>query len=144
MKKFCQKCGAEIPEGSPVCRSCFEPVKPEGFFSRLLRIFGGSRVSVEKKASPSGFKINLKVTKRFKIRDPRTGQMREYHSLDEVPEEYREKIKHAMESTTAGKIANTITVTDAYGKVQTYHSVDEMPPDMRALYEKAQRQGSPS
>src|SRR5208283_1857857 len=35
MTMRCAKCGAEIPEGSPVCRSCFEPVKPEGFFSRL-------------------------------------------------------------------------------------------------------------
>ena len=38
MTRLCQKCGAEISDGSPVCRSCFEPVKSEGFLARLVRL----------------------------------------------------------------------------------------------------------
>ena len=36
----------------------------------------------------------------YKIRDAATGEMKEYHSLDEVPAEYREKISQAMKQGT--------------------------------------------
>ena len=84
--------------------------------------------------------MNVKLSERIKIRDPLTGELREYHSLDEVPVEYREKIRQAQQALS-GKGGNVITVTDATGKVQTYHSVEEMPPELRALYEKARSQG---
>jgi hypothetical protein len=140
----CQKCGAEIPEGSPVCRSCFEPIKREGFLSRLFRRLG-VQVSVETPSSmPSpGVKVNMKVSTRIKIRDPRTGEVREYHSLDEVPEDYREKIRQAQQSALSGNRANAINVTDASGVVHSYHSVEEMPTELRALYEQA-RGNSPN
>jgi hypothetical protein len=108
--------------------------------SRLLRVFGGGGVSAGKTSPPAGMKVSLNVTKRIKIRNPLTGELREYQSLDEVPEEYREKIRQAFQAAASGKGANAITVTDAEGKIQTYHSPDEMPPDVRALYEKARGQ----
>jgi hypothetical protein len=137
MATICHKCGAEIPAGSPVCRSCFEPVPREGFLTRLLRVFSGGRVSVAKSSSPAGTKVNLKLTERIKIRDPLTGELREYHSLDEVPAEFREQIRRARDAAAGVKGGNVITVTDAKGNLQTYHSIEELPPDVRALYEKA-------
>ena len=137
MATICHKCGAEIPEGSPVCRSCFEPVPCEGFLTRLLRVFsGGGRASGGKSSSPAGTKVSLTLSERIKIRDPFTGQLREYHSLDEVPAEFREQIRKARDAATGGKGGNVITVTDAKGNVQTYYSIEELPPDVRALYDK--------
>lgn len=128
-----------------MCRSCFEPVKREGFLSRLRRVFSGAGgAGAGKPPSSTVFKTNIQVTRRIKIRDPLTGELREYHSLDEVPEEFREKIRQAFAAVASGKSANAITVTDSAGKVQTYHSTEEMPPDVRALYEKARGEGSSS
>jgi hypothetical protein len=133
----CDKCGAEIPEGSPVCRSCFEPVKPEGFLSRLFRRLG-VRVSLDQPPpSPGGVKVNIKFSKRIRIRDRRTGEFKEYHSLDEVPEEYRDKIRQAEQKALGAQGSKAINVTDTSGNMQTYHSLDELPPELRALYDKA-------
>jgi hypothetical protein len=141
MARYCEKCGAEIAEGWTVCRSCYEPVKREGILSRWLRFFGGARVGLEKSPPAGSTKVNVKLSERIKIRDPLTGELREYHSLDEVPVEYREKIRQAQAAVLSGKGGNVISVTDATGKVQTYHSVEEMPPELRALYEKARSEG---
>ena len=137
MTRHCEKCGAEIPEGSPVCRSCFEPVKREGFLSRLLRIFGGVRVSVGKSATGATQVGIIKATDRITIRDGRTGELREYGSLEEVPLEHRQQIRQAREAAISGKNVAPIIVRNAFGKEHTYHSPDEMPPELRALYEKA-------
>jgi hypothetical protein len=140
MARHCEKCGAEIAEGWTVCRSCYEPVKREGVLTRLLR-FLGARVSLDKSSPARGTKVNVKLSERIKIRDPFTGELREYHSLDEVPVEYREKVRQAQQAALSGKGGNVISVTDATGKVQTYHSIEEMPPELRALYEKARGEG---
>jgi hypothetical protein len=139
MARFCQKCGAEIPEGSPICRSCFEPVKPEGFLARLLRRLGIELVSSAKGLPGRGLTIKLHTTESIKIRDPLTGELREYHSLDEVPVGFREQIRKLRESAASVKGANVITVTDSAGKLQTYHSIDELPPELRAVYEQARK-----
>src|SRR5436309_2516922 len=137
MARFCQKCGAEIPEGSPVCRSCFEPVKPEGSLARLLRLLGGRRASSGKTSPVAGATVKVHTTERIKIRNPLTGELHEYHSLDEVPVEFREQIRKVREAAGSVQGGNVITATDSDGRVQTYHSVDELPPDLRALYEQA-------
>ncbi|HXT40109.1 MAG TPA: hypothetical protein VN887_08800 [Candidatus Angelobacter sp.] len=137
MAMHCQQCGAEISRGWAMCHSCSAPIKREGWFSRLLRGLGSVRVSVVKNPLPAGVKVNMKITEQIKIRDPQTGEMREYHSLDDVPAEFREKIRQARDEAVHGQVRNVISVTDASGKVQTYHSVEEMPPDLRAIYEKA-------
>lgn len=134
----CRKCGAEIPEGSPVCRSCFEPVKHEGIMTRLGRLFGTAKLSMTNPSAPVRTHVNVKVTSRIKIRDAKTGEVREYHSLEEVPEEYRAKIREAEEAARAGQRLNKITITDASGKTHSFNSPDEMPPELRSLYEKAQ------
>ena len=140
MARFCQKCGAEIPEGSPVCRSCFESIQPEGFLARLLRLLSGGRASWRKTSLLAGTTVKIASTERIKIRNPLTGVLHEYHSLDEVPVEFREQIQKLREAGAKLKGATSIVVTDAGGKVQTYQSVDELPPNLRALYEQARRE----
>jgi len=137
MARHCQKCGAEIPEGSPVCRSCFEPVKPEGFLRRLWRSLTGGWITVAKSSQPPGTRVTFKLSARFKIRDPFTGKTHEYKSLDETPPELREQLQRAQEALARPHGENTIIITDAAGNTHTYHSPDEMPPEMRALYDRA-------
>ena len=139
MARFCQKCGAEVPEGSPVCRSCFEPVKPEGFFARLLRRLGIELVSSAKSLPGRGLTIKFSTSESIKIRDPLTGDLREYHSTDEVPEPFRDQIRKLRESAASTESKTVITVTNSSGKLQTYHSVDELPPELRALYGQARK-----
>jgi len=136
MTRLCQKCGAEIPEGSPVCRSCFEPVKSEGFLARLVRLLGGGTAKTKTPTVP-GTAVKIHTTERIKIRNPLTGELHEYCSLDEVPAELREQVRKARDAAASVKGANLITVTDSQGKVHTYHSVEELPPDIRALYQQA-------
>ena len=136
MSLRCAKCGAEIPEGSPVCRSCFEPVKPEGFFRRLRSAFGGGSAPAGQSTSPPPARVNVKVREKFKIRDPKTGEVREYQSLDEVPAEYREKIRQARDGAMHGPGGQKISFTDAAGQTHTFNSLDEVPPDIRALIKK--------
>ncbi len=140
MAMFCEKCRAEIPEGSPVCRSCFEPIQPEGFLARLLRLLSGGHASWGKTSLLAGTTVKIASTERIKIRNPLTGVLHEYHSLDEVPVEFREQIQKLREAGAKLKGATSIVVTDAGGKVQTYQSVDELPPNLRALYEQARRE----
>jgi len=85
-------------------------------------------------------KVNVKLTERFKIRDARTGQVLEYNSLDEVPAEYREKIRQAREAARHNPGGKPISVTDASGQTHSYGACDEMPPELRALLEKARGQ----
>jgi hypothetical protein len=142
MARHCEKCGAEIAEGWTVCRSCYEPVKREGVLTRLLR-FLGARVSLDKTSSAAGTSVSINLSERIKIRDPKTGEMRECLSLDEFPVEERVKIlRQARQAALTGKAANVIIVKDVTGKVQTYQSIEEMPPELRTLYEKALSQGS--
>jgi len=140
MAMFCEKCRAEIPEGSPVCRSCFERIQPEGFLARLLRLLSGGRASWRKTSLLAGTTVKIASTERIKIRNPLTGVLHEYHSLDEVPVEFREQIQKLREAGAKLKGATSIVVTDAGGKVQTYQSVDELPPNLRSLYEQARRE----
>ena len=126
-----------IPESSPVCPTCFEPVQRAGILGRLRRLFGAGSAPSSQIAPPTGEKLNFNIKESIKIRDTRTGEMQEYHSLEDVPVEYREKIQQACQKVTNGKVSNTISVKDAEGNVRIYHSLEELPPDVRALYNKA-------
>jgi len=78
---------------------------------------------------------------RFEIVD-KAGKRQVYHSLEEVPPEFRSKIEEAMRSGQREvRTSKTlkITVKDASGREQTYDSVEDMPPDIRAIYERIQR-----
>ena len=143
MTTHCEKCGAEIEAGWTVCRKCFEPVKRPGLLARLWRFFSGMSVSVGKVSGPAGgTKVNLNISEKIRIQDARTGEEREYRSLDDVPPEWREKIRQVQESVRSGKTVPRISITDSSGVEHTYNSPDEMPPELRAVYEKAQRSGS--
>lgn len=76
-------------------------------------------------------------TETIKIRNAKTGELHEYHSLNEVPEEFRETIRQAEEAALNGQTGSKITWTDSSGTVHRYNFVDEMPPELRALYDKA-------
>ena len=82
-----------------------------------------------------GLQIRFKTS--IKVRNAKTGERREYGSLDEVPEEYRQKIKEAEQLAVSGSVGKSFTVADSTGKVQTYRSLEEMPPEARAIYERA-------
>lgn len=88
-----------MPEGAGRCPACLELVQPPGFLERLFR---GLRVQVT--ASPPttsnpGLHFNLKTTVKqtFKIYDAKTGDWKEYQSLDEVPSEYRARLRQALD-----------------------------------------------
>jgi hypothetical protein len=142
MSTPCPKCGAEVEDSWPVCRKCFEPIKRPGFFSRLLNALG-LRVKVSVSKSPdlvpgaTSHLFSVKTTARIKIHDSKTGEVREYNSLDEVPEQFRETIREAQQMGSSGQKTTKITITDASGTVHHYNSLDEIPPDVRAIYEKA-------
>jgi hypothetical protein len=114
-------------------------VKPEGFFARLLRRMG-VQLQISRKDSPgTGLTINFRTTESIKIRDSLTGELREYHSTDEVPEPFRDQTRKLRESAATTESKTVITVTNSSGKLQTYHSVEELPPELRALYEQARK-----
>jgi hypothetical protein len=93
MPTRCLKCGAEVEDEWPVCRKCFEPVRRPGFFARLFSKLRPIKVTVSRSSTAiPGFTtstISLRTKEVFKIRDAKTGEMREYLSLDQVPEEFR-------------------------------------------------------
>jgi hypothetical protein len=147
MPMRCPKCGAEVEDTWPVCRKCFEPVKRPGMLSRLLRAFR-SRFNISVSASSTampGFDTRtliMHTNQSFKIRDATTGEMREYHSLDDVPEPYREQLRQAQQAALSqdvfsAKRTTKITWTDSSGTTHHCNSLDELPPQIRALYEKA-------
>ncbi len=134
MATKCSKCGAEVAEDWPVCRSCFEPVRREGLLARLKRIFSRGH------ARSGSVTMNITENQVIKIRDPLTGNLHEYHSIEDVPAEFREQIRKLREQTLAGGETGRITVRDSSGNVRTYSSIEELPPDIRQLYDKARRQ----
>lgn len=143
MPTRCPKCGAEVEDEWPVCRKCFEPVKRPGFFARLLNKLRPRRINVTISNSSTavpGFTsrtISLRTNEVFKIRDAKTGEIREYRSLDELPEEFRTLIRGAEQGALTGKNTTQISWTDSSGTVHHCNSFDELPAEMRALYQKA-------
>jgi uncharacterized membrane protein YdbT with pleckstrin-like domain len=114
-------------------------VKPPGFFQRL---FGGFKVQVSTSPAPSstgGIHLNIKTTvkRTYKVRDAVTGETKEYHSLEEVPEKYREQMRKAFAESAVTQKQMTFTGPD--GVTHSYHSLDELPPEVRALVERAEK-----
>jgi KaiC/GvpD/RAD55 family RecA-like ATPase len=114
-------------------------VKPPGFFQRL---FGGFKVSFAVNSGPTGsgkssFNIQTTVRRTFKIRDAATGETKEYHSLEEMPEKYREQVKNAFAESTVTQNGFFIGPD---GVMHTYHSLDELPPEIRALVERTKKE----
>lgn len=77
--------------------------------------------------------VTMKVRERFQVRDPQTGQLTTYGSLDEMPADIRTRIEQARAGATGESRPLRITATDASGRTRTYDSVEEMPADVRAI-----------
>jgi hypothetical protein len=96
-----------LPPGAGRCPACLAIIKPPGFLRRLRDAFKGSvqinLARTDTPASTPGLHINFKTTVKttYKIRDAKTGEFKEYHSLDEVPAEVRAMLEQAQKG--AGK-----------------------------------------
>jgi hypothetical protein len=128
-----------LPEGAGRCPSCLAIVKPPGFLERL---FGGLKINFSVHRGPTGTgksSLNIKTTvhRTFKIRDAATGETKEYHSLEDVPEKYREQMKNAFAESTVTQKGFFIGPD---GVTHTYHSLDELPPEIRTLVERAEKE----
>jgi len=138
MPTRCLKCGAEVDDESPVCRVCFEPVKRPGFFARLFRkFFPGVSVTFSSSIGTPGSTtrtLSVRANQTFKFRNAKTGEVHEYHSLDEVPVEFRALAREIEEGTEG---ASKIAWTDSAGTVHHCNSIDDLPPHMREVYQKA-------
>jgi hypothetical protein len=107
MAVTCRKCGAELPAGAGRCPACLAIIKPPGFFQRLRDAFKGTiQINVTRGEAPApepGFHVNFQTTVKttYKIRDAKTGEFQEYHSLDEVPAEVRAMLEQAQKDAGA-------------------------------------------
>ena len=101
MPVSCRNCGAVLPAGAGRCPACLAIVKPPGFFQRLRAALGSIvQVNISRtdtSASEPGLQVNFQtsVKRRYKVLDQKTGQVKEYQSLDEVPAEFRKLIEQA-------------------------------------------------
>ena len=111
-------------------------MKPPGFFERL---FGRFKFNLTVNTSPgqvgkSSFHVKTTVhrSQTIKIRDAATGETKEYHSLEEVPEKYREQMREAMSQGRVSK-SEQVTFVGLDGVRHTYQSMDEVPASIRKL-----------
>ena len=126
----CSQCGAQLPQGTDRCPSCYYPVPRASFVQRILRSLG-FRVPAPRTVLKT--RTTEIRTEGVEVQDPQTGQVRE------VPADIRAKIAQAR--STAQQSAHTkITVKDASGRTRTYDSVDEMPAEIRQIYERVRRE----
>ncbi|OGS07834.1 MAG: hypothetical protein A2270_01180 [Elusimicrobia bacterium RIFOXYA12_FULL_51_18] len=73
-----------------------------------------------------GINFNIDIKRKFTVNG------KEYGSLDEVPEEQRQIVQNALNSTEPGAGRHKITVNGI-----GYDSPEAMPPDARKVYEEA-------
>ena len=142
MPMRCPKCGAEVEDEWPVCRKCFEPVKRPGFLARLFRkLLPGVSVAVSSSSNvlpgSTTRTVSIRTNQTFKFRDAKTGETREFHSLNDVPEQFRALLREAEKGALAGGSTTRISWTDPSGTIHHCNSIDELPPETRAIYEKA-------
>jgi hypothetical protein len=141
----CPKCGNVVAVTDQFCSKCFEKVERPSFWRRLGAWFQ-SRI----KLAPNS--ATLVLTKDVRIESiGRKSVKHVYHSLDEVPPEFRaaaEKLKAELDAKPGSDVVSNDTIIreniqefkikNAFGKEQVYHSLNEMPPETRALFEKLQ------
>lgn len=139
----CPKCGHVAAVTDQFCSQCFERLERPSLWQRLGAWFQ-SRV----KSGPNSMTLLLKNDVRLESIDKQSIK-HVYHSLDEVPPEFRaaaEKLKAELDAKPqSGAVSNDAVVRgsfqefkikNAFGKEQVYHSLEEMPPETRALFEK--------
>ena len=144
----CPKCGNVVMVTDQFCSKCFERLERPAFWRRIGAWFKSA-------FKPGVHTLVLKKNVRLETIDKQSVK-HAYHSLDEVPPEYRgafEKLQSEMdakaqsqssdvskdapqEGTIIRKNFQEFRFKDASGNEQVYHSLDEMPPETRALIEK--------
>jgi len=133
MANYCPHCGMNV-KGAPevVCPSCGRPLDAGGggWLSRLLqRLF---RTSGPMGPTPNGSAAVIVRSQEFRIHDPETGQVKVYHSLDELPPEIRRDVEASLGADATSGASTAYTYRDSSGTEQTYRSLDEMPAELRA------------
>src|SRR5215469_8009969 len=139
------KCGNVVMVTDQFCSKCFERLERPSFWRRLGAWFKSA-------FKPGLHTIVLKKKITFQSTN-KQGVKHVYHSLDEMPPEFRakfEKLTKALDAKSQssgdstdiqpGMIVNRniqeFKFKDASGKEQVYHSLDEMPSETRAIFEK--------
>src|SRR5690348_16226095 len=88
---ICLKCGAQIPGSLDRCPNCWSAVPRQGWLGWILRSLGLGASS----ALPLGTQTTIIRTERIEVTDPKTGQVRVYNSLNDLPADLRDKIEQA-------------------------------------------------
>jgi hypothetical protein len=135
----CPECGNVVAVTDQFCSKCYSRLERPTFWRRLGSWFRSA-------LKPGPHTLFLKRNESFKIIS-QEGERKVYHSLDEVPPEYREDLKKLQAEAAKSpqgvstsrivvhkKVAE-IKFQDASGKEEVYHSLEEMPPEWRALVE---------
>jgi hypothetical protein len=130
----CKSCGALMVDNALKCPGCGAAQTKTGILGTLWRLLFQSK-KLGGLSLPS-FKMTITKNARIVLKNSKTGTTKEFHSIEQVPTEYQEKIREALQKTGSGSM-NAIRFTDASGKTFTYNSIHEMPPEQRALYEAA-------
>lgn len=140
----CPACGNVVAVTDQFCSKCYAPLEPPTFWRRLGSWFRSA-------LKPGPHVLISKKNESFKIIS-RQGEKKVYHSLEEVPPEFRAELEKLqaevksglkVESTSKFIVRNEIQefrFKDASGEERVYHSLDEMPPEQRALIEKMRQQ----
>ena len=155
----CPKCGHVVMVTDQFCSQCGERLDRPSFWKRLGAWFQsaarpgprtvGQRTIVLKK------NVTLQSIDKQSVKHV-------YHSLDEVPPEFRAEFEKLTKELDARPQSESSAVSnetqqpqqetvirenfqeyrfkDETGKEQIYHSLDEMPPETRALFEKLRGQ----
>jgi hypothetical protein len=140
----CPHCQLHVPDEAARCPNCGQPVQRAGLLRRILGGLGlGSSPPGPATTTPTAQIRTTRVTMQIKVRNPKTGEVRVYGSLDEVPADLRGPIEDATRASVGSGASTKITVTDASGVTRAYASVEEMPEDLRRIYEQAQQERKP-
>ena len=143
----CPECGNQVEKDAQFCPKCFARIEPPGFWKRFLSLFQST-------GKPRRSIINIKKSVTIKTTG-KDGQHHEYHSLEEVPPEFRAEIEklssEALKEGFSSSISDGLTtkilskktvslykIKDASGQERVYHSLEELPPEIRAALEKAE------
>jgi len=112
-----------------------------GFLSLLLKKKKPSRIQGVPRFLTKdipGADVRIEKHQEIHIQDPDTGEERVYHSLDDVPPEYREKLEQCRSSIGEGDISRnsrqTFILKGLDGKRHEYESLEEMPPEIRRFF----------
>jgi hypothetical protein len=142
LPNFCPNCGKPVEwlpgETQCVCAGCGRRIVSggEGVVRRFLRRLFQPRP----RTGPS---VRTRVVRmatesqEFRVQDSATGEMKVYHSMEEMPAEVRERIEALRVAGPSAAGTTKYTFRDSSGVERTYRSLEEMPPEVRKMFERA-------